>query len=60
MRRWELIWNAGHDTRALQAYVGHRNIQHAVRYGVGAQPIQGFLAVTAVRSTPDDFGVRQK
>ena len=22
----------GHDTRALQAYLGHRNIQHAVRY----------------------------
>jgi site-specific recombinase XerD len=24
--------NAGHDTRLLQAYVGHRNIQHTVRY----------------------------
>ncbi|MEJ2373845.1 MAG: tyrosine-type recombinase/integrase [Pseudolabrys sp.] len=24
--------NKGHDTRALQAYLGHRNIQHAVRY----------------------------
>lgn len=24
--------NAGHDTRALQAYLGHRNIQHTVRY----------------------------
>jgi site-specific recombinase XerD len=23
---------AGVDTRALQAYLGHRNIQHAVRY----------------------------
>ena len=22
----------GHDTRALQAYLGHRNIQHRVRY----------------------------
>jgi site-specific recombinase XerD len=22
---------AGHDTRALQAYLGHRNIQHTVR-----------------------------
>ena len=22
----------GHDTRALQAYLGHRNIQHTVRY----------------------------
>jgi integrase len=24
--------NKGHDTRALQAYLGHRNIQHIVRY----------------------------
>ena len=24
--------NRGHDTRALQAYMGHRNIQHTVRY----------------------------
>jgi integrase len=24
--------NAGQDTRALQAYLGHRNIQHTVRY----------------------------
>jgi integrase len=24
--------SAGHDTRALQAYLGHRNIQHTVRY----------------------------
>jgi integrase len=24
--------NAGHDTRALQAWLGHRNIQHTVRY----------------------------
>ena len=24
--------NRGRDTRALQAYLGHRNIQHAVRY----------------------------
>ena len=23
---------AGVDTRALQAYLGHRNIQHTVRY----------------------------
>jgi integrase len=26
------VANAGHDTRALQAYLGHRNIQHTVRY----------------------------
>src|ERR1700716_1040033 len=24
--------NHGHDTRALQAYLGHRNIQHTVKY----------------------------
>jgi site-specific recombinase XerD len=24
--------NRGHDTRALQAYFGHRNIQHTMRY----------------------------
>ena len=24
--------NAGHDTRAIQQYLGHKNIQHSVRY----------------------------
>jgi type 1 fimbriae regulatory protein FimB/type 1 fimbriae regulatory protein FimE len=24
--------NAGHDTRALQDYLGHKAIQHTVRY----------------------------
>jgi site-specific recombinase XerD len=24
--------NRGHDTRALQAHLGHKNIQHTVRY----------------------------
>ena len=24
--------NAGHDTRAIQAWLGHKNIQHTVRY----------------------------
>jgi integrase len=24
--------NEGHETRALQAYLGHKNIQHTVRY----------------------------
>jgi site-specific recombinase XerD len=26
------VANKGQDTRALQAYLGHRNIQHTVRY----------------------------
>ena len=25
-------YRAGIDTRALQAYLGHRNVQHTVRY----------------------------
>ena len=24
--------NDGHDTRALQSYLGHKNFQHMVRY----------------------------
>jgi type 1 fimbriae regulatory protein FimB/type 1 fimbriae regulatory protein FimE len=24
--------NGGHDTRAIQAWMGHKNIQHTVRY----------------------------
>jgi type 1 fimbriae regulatory protein FimB/type 1 fimbriae regulatory protein FimE len=34
--------NKGHDTRALQAYLGHKNIQHTVRYTELAPG--GFLA----------------
>ena len=26
------IANDGHDTRSLQHYLGHKNIQHTVRY----------------------------
>jgi integrase len=26
------VANDGHDTRALQHYLGHKNIQHTVRY----------------------------
>jgi site-specific recombinase XerD len=39
--------NKGHDTRSLQAYLGHKNIQHTVRYtlhGHGARAVQEFLA----------------
>jgi site-specific recombinase XerD len=28
----EGLADAGHDTRALQAWLGHKNIQHTVRY----------------------------
>jgi integrase len=30
------LTNRGHDTRALQAYLGHRNIQHTLRYTNGS------------------------
>ena len=32
MLRHVALANAGHDTRALQAWLGHKNIQHTVRY----------------------------
>jgi hypothetical protein len=32
--RWRKI---GHDTRSLQAYLGHRNIQNTTRYTALAQ-----------------------
>ena len=35
--------NKGHDTRALQHYLGHRNIQHTVRYTeLAADRFKGF------------------
>ena len=37
--------NDGHDTRSLQAYLGHKNIQHTVRYTeLAPTELQGFLA----------------
>ena len=36
--------NDGHDTRALQAYLGHKNIQHTVRYTELAPSVQRLLA----------------
>jgi integrase len=41
--------NDGHDTRALQHYLGHKNIQHTVRYtelaaaGCRNDGVRGFL-----------------
>jgi type 1 fimbriae regulatory protein FimB/type 1 fimbriae regulatory protein FimE len=35
--------NDGHDTRAIQHYLGHRNIQHTVRYTeLAADRFNGF------------------
>ena len=35
--------NDGHDTRAIQHYMGHRNIQHTVRYTeMAADRFNGF------------------
>jgi type 1 fimbriae regulatory protein FimB/type 1 fimbriae regulatory protein FimE len=42
--------NDGQDTRAIQQYLGHRNIQHTTRYTRhGAEPVQGFLAGLRLR-----------
>src|SRR5262249_22195508 len=35
--------NDGHDTRALQHYLGHKNIPHGQIYRHGARPVQEFL-----------------
>jgi type 1 fimbriae regulatory protein FimE len=35
--------NDGHDTRSLQAYLGHRNIQNTTRYtALAADRFKGF------------------
>jgi len=45
--------NKGHDTRALQAWLGHRNIQHTVRYTeLAPNPVQGFLAGVSLQLSP--------
>lgn len=37
--------SSGHDTRAIQAYLGHKNIQHTVRYiELALLAVQRFLA----------------
>ena len=42
--------NAGHDTRALQAWLGHKNIQHTVRYTeLAPDRVQELLAVKPLR-----------
>ena len=43
--------NRGHDTRALQAYLGHKNIQHTVRYTeLSATRFKNFCAPRQRRS----------
>jgi integrase len=43
--------NAGHDTRALQAWLGHKNIQHTVSlYRACTGPVQELLALIRLRS----------
>jgi type 1 fimbriae regulatory protein FimB/type 1 fimbriae regulatory protein FimE len=45
--------NAGHDTRALQAWLGHRNIQHTVRYTeLAPDPVSRFLALASPLISP--------
>ena len=40
--------NKGHDTRALQAYLGHKNIQqHGSIHRAVTRSVQGFLALNA-------------
>jgi hypothetical protein len=36
--------NKGHDTRALQAYLGHRTFSYRALHGDVADAVQGFLA----------------
>ena len=45
--------NDGHDTRALQAYLGHKNIQHTVRYTeLAPTRFKRFLAQVIAANTP--------
>jgi type 1 fimbriae regulatory protein FimB/type 1 fimbriae regulatory protein FimE len=58
MAKSHLKANRGHDTRALQAYLGHKNIQHTVRYTeLSPEPDALALAALIVKSldelTPD-------
>jgi hypothetical protein len=39
-------FNAGHDTRAIHAWMGHKNIQHTVRYTeVAPDRFEDFCAI---------------
>jgi site-specific recombinase XerD len=44
----------GHDTRSLQAYLGHKNIQHTVRYtDLFPTRFKNVLAGLTPRSAPE-------
>jgi integrase len=47
--------NKGHDTRALQAYLGHRNIQHTVPNGGAAGCTSKWADLRAEGRTPPGF-----
>src|SRR4051794_28689353 len=57
--------NDGHDTRALQHYLGHKNIQHTVRYTVSDSPIplfrwlDFFVGLSANASRPRHYAARR-
>ena len=46
----------GHDTRAIQHYLGHRNIVHTVRYGARVGAVQRVLAGLAANDRSDPEG----
>jgi len=51
--------NAGHDTRSLQAYLGHKNIQHTVRYTeLAPDRFKDFLAISGLLGTPSRRSLR--
>jgi hypothetical protein len=53
--------NAGHDTRALQAYLGHKNIQHTVRYTeLAPGSVQELLALTSPPPAASGIRVRER
>jgi site-specific recombinase XerD len=36
--------NKGHDTRAIQGWLGHRSMTSTAEHSLSAQPVQGLLA----------------
>ena len=48
--------NKGHDTRAIQAWLGHRLITSTAVCLLGAQGAGGLTAITFRRGTYRDFG----